>query len=194
MSIFDRDKVNLLKTDGTKVDGIAATVSGSNLIVIKGEKVIISSGDILVRPLSNGGEETYEVVDPRYYDVGHIGPHYQLQVKKLGIPEAKAAVQHITYNLSGVNSRVNVNSTDNSTNVININSEVAQEIGTLREAISAAPLSEAEKKDASEVVEAVEAQFQTGKPKRSIVSALLSSLPKVLEVGASVATILAACG
>ena len=65
--------------------------------------------------MANGGEETYEVIDPGFHATFHeIEAHYQARVKKLGIPEAKKAVQILTINQYGDNSRVNQNSIDNS--------------------------------------------------------------------------------
>lgn len=70
-----------MKQDGSIADGISASVWGSNLIVIKGGNHIIDVGDLLTRKLSNGGEETYQVIDPKYYErtLGASGPHYQLK-------------------------------------------------------------------------------------------------------------------
>lgn len=193
MSIFNRDSVDLIKQDGSRFDGVKATVAGSDLIVIRGNKYIVEVGDLLTRKLSNGVEETYQVIDPRYYETtpGSSGPHYQLKVRKLGLPEAKEAVQHIIYNVSGNNTRVNVGSVDNSINVANINDAVGEQIKALRKEIEELELSPADRSEALEVVDAVQEQFSQGKPKRSVVMALLDSLPKVATVAASVAKIAA---
>lgn len=193
MSILNRDKVNLIKQDGSRADGISATVAGSDLIVIKGGKQIIDVGDLLTRKLSNGGEETYQVIDPKYYErtPGASGPHYQLKVKKLGVPEASAAVQSIVYNVSGNNARMNVGSIDNSTNIANINEGVGEQLKVLRKEIANLSLSPTAQAEALEVLDSVEEQFAQGKPKRSVVMALLDSLPKVATVAASVAKIAA---
>jgi len=193
VSILNRDKVNLIKQDGSRADGISATVAGSDLIVIKGGKQIIDVGDLLTRKLSNGGEETYQVIDPKYYErtPGASGPHYQLKVKKLGVPEASAAVQSIVYNVSGNNARMNVGSIDNSTNIANINEGVGEQLKVLRKEIANLSLSPTAQAEALEVLDSVEEQFAQGKPKRSVVMALLDSLPKVATVAASVAKIAA---
>lgn len=187
MSILNRDKVNLIKQDGSRADGIIATVAGSDLIVIKGDKHIIDVGDLLTRKLSNGAEETYQVIDPKYYEhtPGASGPHYQLKVKKLGVPEASAAVQNIVYNVSGNNARVNVGSVDNSTNT-NINEMVGEQLEALRKEIANLNLLPTAQKEALEVLDTVEEQFTQGRPKRSIVMALLDSLPKVASVAVAV--------
>ena len=188
MSILNRDKVNLMKQDGSRADGISATVAGSDLIVIKGGKHIIDVGDLLTRKLSNGAEETYQVIDPKYYErtPGASGPHYQLKVKKLGVPEASAAAQNIVYNVSGNNARVNVGSVDNSTTITNINEVVGEQLETLRKEIANLNLSPTAQTEALEVLDTVEEQFTQGKPKRSIVMALLDSLPKIATVAVAV--------
>lgn len=193
MSIFNRDKVSLIKQDGSRVDEIVSTVSGSNLIVIKGGKQIIDIGDLLVRKLSNGAEETYQVVDPKYYETtpGSTGPHYQLKVKKLGVPEAAAAVQHIVYNVSGNNSRVNVGSVDNSTNVIRVDEGVSTQIEILRAEVSSLGLTLEQQAESIKVLESVVDQFKSGKPKRSVVMALLNALPQAATIATATAKIAA---
>lgn len=189
--MFDKDKVDLKKIDGSGANGIVATVAGSDLIVIKSNKYIIDVGDLLTRKLSNGAEETYQVIDPKYYETtpGSSGPHYQLKVKKLGVPEARAAFQHIVYNVNGNNARVNVDSVDNSTNIANVHA-AGKQIEVLRKEIEKLDLSPVTKTEALEVLDAVADQLsQDKKPKRSVVMALLDSLPKVASITASVAKI-----
>ncbi|SEF28489.1 hypothetical protein ABL840_26780 [Variovorax sp. NFACC27] len=189
--LFNRDTVDLLKQDGTRVSGIPCTVD-SSMVYMKADHRV-DPGDLIFRAIPNGAEETYQVIDPVFYKgtVG-IGPHYQIKVKKLGIPEARSAVQHITYTVTGNNARVNVNSVDNSINVVHVQSDVAEQIETIMAAIRTANLSNEEKAEAVEAVEEVKSQFASGAPKRSVVRSLLNGLPKALEIGASIATILSA--
>jgi hypothetical protein len=183
MSLFDRDRVDLLKQDGTKFERITATVGSSELIVIKGSKQVIEIGDLLIRKLSNGGEETYKVLDPQYHErtPGGFGPHYQLKVKKLGVPEAQVAVQHIVYNISGNNARVNVGSVDNSTNISGT-SDLNEQLEIIRSELLKLSLPEAERADALDAVDAVEAELAKERPKRGVIFALLNSLPKVAAI------------
>jgi hypothetical protein len=137
--------------------------------------------------------ETFKVVDPVFYEHGPGGPHYQAKVSKLGIPEAAEAVQHITYNVSGHNSRVNVGSTDNSTNTVTLNGDLAERLAELQREIETLNLGAQEKSEALEVVDAVREQISTGRPKKSVVSALLASLPhvgNVLKIATSIGTLL----
>src|SRR5688500_3477107 len=106
------DFVDLLKKDGSKVEGLKARVQ-KNKIFMDAGKLLLQSGDLILRRMSNGAHETYEVVDPAFYErVGSIPAHYQIQVKKLGVPEATRAVQSITCNISGHNAWINQSSTD----------------------------------------------------------------------------------
>lgn len=196
MHLFNRDTVALLKQDGSRVEGIKATVSGSDKIIFSAyqnhspDPVRVDPSDLLIRTTSVG-EETFRVMDPRFYEQGiaGFGPHYQCQVKKLGLPEAVAAVQHIThnYNVSGVNARVNVNSTDNSTNIVNIDSQVTQHIDTLRSEIQNAGLTAEQVQEALDIVDVVQQQFESGKPKKSVVMALLESIPPIARAAVSIA-------
>ncbi|MBC3234022.1 hypothetical protein [Pseudomonas lurida] len=95
------------------------------------------------------------------------------------MPEASAAVQSIVYNVSGNNARMNVGSIDNSTNIANINEGVGEQLKALRKEIADLSLSPTAQAEALEVLDSVEEQFAQGKPKRSVVMALLDSPPKV---------------
>ena len=189
--LFNRDTVDLLKQDGTRISGILCTVDSAAVYMKADQRV--DPGDLIIRSIPTGAEETYQVLDPVFYKgTFGIGPHYQIKVKKLGVPEARSAVQHITYNVNGNNARVNVNSVDNSTNVVHVQSDVAEQIEKILAAIHASDLAADERADALDAVEEVQRQFASGAPKRSVVRSLLNGLPKALEVAASIATILGA--
>ena len=64
------DTVSLIKQDGTTVDGIKASVQ-TNKIFIQGQKPLIESGDLIQRKMSNGAEETFEVIDPGFHEKFH---------------------------------------------------------------------------------------------------------------------------
>ena len=85
----------------------------------------------------------------------------------------------ITYHINGNNARVNHQSVDNSVNSVTINSTVMNYIHALREEIQRMPLSEEQRASAVEVVDEVESQIASGKPKRAILTALLASLPAI---------------
>ena len=83
-----RDTVKLLKKNGKVFEGIKASVQ-SRKIFIQRSDILIETGDLIQRNMSNGGEETYEVIDPGFHeDQGGIPACYQMTHKKLGMPEA----------------------------------------------------------------------------------------------------------
>jgi len=190
MSFSDlmRDTVSLLKYDGQRIDDIKASVQ-KNKIFIHRSDILIEPSDLIIRKMSNGGEETFKVIDPGFHEgLGGSGKHsgipagYQMDVKKLGIPEAKSAVQTINYNFTGHNNRVNQNSIDNSTNTVNINENVLEHLNAIRTEIINLGLTEQKKKESREIVDAVESQFISGKASKTVVKTLLSALPQVASI------------
>jgi len=177
-----KDTVVLLKKDGTKFTDLKASVQRNKIFMDAG-KLLIEPEDLILRTTSNGAEETFRVIDPGFYEAFHgIPSNYQMEVQKLGIPEARQAVQTITFNITGNNARVNQNSVDNSTNVVQIDSAALEIIEALRAEISQLPISEEERVAAVEAVDTVEEQFKSGSPKKSVVSTLLNSLPHVANI------------
>jgi hypothetical protein len=103
----------------------------------------------------------------------------------------KDPVGSITYNVNGANARINHHSTDLSANVVGGSPGILDQLQALRRAIKTTQVSDSEQQSALEVADAVEAQFATGTPKKSVVMALLSALPKVADVATIVGTIIA---
>ena len=183
------DTIDLLKSDGTKKTGLKASVQ-KNKIFMDANGVLVEPQDLILRRMSNGAEETYRVIDPGFHENFHgIKAHYQMEVHKLGLPEAKSAVQSITYNITGNNARINQNSIDNSTNVVQIDARAIQYIEALRKEIDGSSLSASEKVEANEVIDEVDGSFRSGNPKKSVVTALLKSLPHVASVASIVSTL-----
>lgn len=172
------DTVSLLKKNGEKIEGIKSSVQSNKIFIMRND-ILIESGDIIQRDMSNGGQETFTVIDPGFHEGQGVGipAGYQMTVKKMGIPEAEKAIQKITYNISGPNARVNNNSTDNSTNTVNINPDIAEHIAALRVEIQTLKISDEEKASAKEIVDAIENQFKTAKPSKTVVATLLKALP-----------------
>lgn len=185
------DTISVLKRDGSRFDAIKASVQ-TGQIYIEGSTPLIESGDLIQRKMSNGGEETFEVIDPGFHERFHgIPAGYQMQVRKLGIPEAQRAVQNITYIISGNNARLNQSSIDNSSNSVSINPDAFKHIEALRRVIGESNLSDGERQAAVEVVDAVDAQFKGGRPSKPVVTALLAALPHVANIATIVASLLA---
>lgn len=180
-----RDTVSILKTTGEQIENIKASVQRKKTFIQRSD-ILIETGDLIQRTMSNGATETYEVIDPGFHEgLGGIPAGYQIVHKNLGLPEAEKAIQSITYNLNGNNSRVNNNSTDNSTNVVNINNDVAEHISMLRDEIKRLIESVSEQNEALEMVDAIEGQLQSDKPSKPVLKTLLGALPS----GGSIASI-----
>lgn len=191
LSSLMKDKITVLKKTGERIENIKATVS-SDSVITAAEGILIEPGDLLRRQMSNGAEETFEVIDPGFHEAFHAIPaSYQMRVRKLGLPEADRAVQSITYNLNGPNSRVNQNSVDNSANTVTVNPDVLELIGALRVELARLQLPEAEKASASEIIDAVEHQVQAEKPSKVAVKTLLSALPHAASIASIVSAIAA---
>ena len=179
-----KDNVSLLKKNGDVLDGIKANVQAKKIFINRSD-ILIETGDLIQRKMSNGGEETYEVIDPGFHEgIGGIKAYYQITHRKLGLPEAKQAVKTITYNISGTNARINNNSIDNSTNVVNINSDVAEHLSMLRQEIQQIVDSSEVRKDALEIVDAIESQFDSASPSKAVVNTLIKSLPNIGSIAA----------
>jgi hypothetical protein len=131
------DKVNLVRQNGERADGIKAAVS-SKSIVIDDAHLVIEEGDKIERPLANGRVEMYVVLDAGYHNAFHgIPAHYQLKVRKESslVPDSRGST---VYNLHGAHSRVNIHSHDESLNVAVAGD--AQVFQSVREAIEQAQL------------------------------------------------------
>ncbi|EGG92838.1 hypothetical protein IMCC1989_2465 [gamma proteobacterium IMCC1989] len=172
-----KDKIKILKADGQEIDGLKASVQSGGIYLMRSD-ILVEPSDLIQRVMSNGGVETFRVIDPGFHEgISHIPSHYQMKVQKLGLPEAEKAIQSITYNISGANARVNNNSVDNSTNVANINSDVAEHISMLRSEIERLVKIADEKNEALELVGAIEEQFHSSSPSKPVLKTLISALP-----------------
>ncbi len=183
---FNKDKVTLVKADGTVAkEQVPALVTGE-MIFTADKTLPVEVGDYLLRNLPNGLVEKYEVTNPKYYDVGHgMDAHFQIDVARAGSPQAQAAVvQGITNNFNGPNSRVNINSTDNSINVsADFSSEQLRDfIEQVRPVLSQLP------EDGQEIIEAqlvtIEEEADKPNPTKMRVLSALQSIKSVAE-GAS---------
>ena len=138
--VIPKEKVTLVKKDGTTSrSDIPAVVSPRQIITFTTD-LPIEVGDHFLRQLPNGLVEDYVVDDPGYHNgIGPIPPNYQVKVHRSDAPTAPP--QTIIANFHGANSRMNVNSTDNSSNTIIYQrhdlARLAEEFSLLREALLA---------------------------------------------------------
>lgn len=117
---FNKDRISLVKESGeVSQEDMPALVTGSTIFVAD-DTFPVEVNDHILRTLPNGLVEDYVVVDPVFYSKALVGmdSHFQIKVRKHGAPASKkSVVQGITNNFHGPNSRVNINSTDNSVNI-----------------------------------------------------------------------------
>lgn len=164
-----KDSIKVIKSDGQEFNDLKASVQSKGIYLMQSD-VLVEPNDLIQRIMSNGGTETFKVIDPGFHEGLHSIPaHYQMKVQKLGIPEAEKAIQSITYNISGHNARVNNHSTDNSINIVSINQDVVDHIVLLRQEIEKLIESPEEKKDALEVVDAIQGQFEANSPSKAVI-------------------------
>jgi hypothetical protein len=183
---FNADKVTLVKADGTVAkEQVPALVTGKKIFT-EDKTLPVEVGDYLLRSLPNGLVEKYEVTNPNYYDVGlGADAHFQIEVTRAGSPQEHAkAVQGITNNFNGPNSRININSTDNSINVsADFSSEQLNDfIEQVRPVLSQLPA------DSGQLIEAqlitIEEEAGRSTPKKMRVLSALQTIKSVAE-GAS---------
>ena len=193
MGMFDdfaTDNISIIKSNGQRYDGLKASVQRDK-IFFENSSIFVEPRDLIQRNMSNGGVETYEVIDPGFVEaIMDFEAHYQMRVRKMGMPEAEKAVRNITYNISGANARVNNHSVDNSINNVTISPEVPSLIAELRAELSKLGLSSQEQVEVGEVVDEIESQLSTQAPKKTVIKSLLAALPHVETVASISALIL----
>lgn len=136
--VIPKEKVTLVKKDGTIAASDIPAVVNSGLIITSVTKFPIEVEDHFLRQLPNGLSEDYIVDDPGYHNgIGPIPPTYQVKVHRSDAPVASP--QTIINNLYGANPGVNINSTDNSSNTVVYQAQdlakLADEFSRLREAL-----------------------------------------------------------
>lgn len=118
------DIVSLIKKDGARVDNIQSSVQDKKIFIDRSD-ILIESGDFIHRKMSNGAEETYMVIDPGFHEKFHgIPAGYDMKCKKLGLPEARKAIQKVIYsntvNIHGNNQGVAVSGNENNSNILDV--------------------------------------------------------------------------
>lgn len=187
---FATDNISIIKSSGQRYDGLKASVQ-RDTIFFESASILVEPRDLIQRNMSNGGVETFEVIDPGFVEsIMDFDAHYQMRVRKMGVPEAEIAVRSITYNISGANARVNNHSIDNSINTVTINPELSGLVDALRAEISKLGMSSEERAEAYEVVDEIQSQLKAQTPKRTVIKSLLAALPHVETVASISATIL----
>lgn len=114
------DTVTLVKQAGARTEGVRAVVE-SDQITTYDTSLDVEEGDKIERLLPTGRAESYLVLDTGYQPgYGPVPPFYQMKVRKVSAISESQRGASVVYNVSGPNARVNVNSTDSSTNITNV--------------------------------------------------------------------------
>jgi hypothetical protein len=131
---FTKSECQVVGTDGT-IRGTTKGVFSGKMVAIDDTAIVILPGDELRRKLPNGIEESFEVVDPRFYERhGSIKAHYQVDVKRKGVfQEGKGGNYNV--HVTGHNAHVNIASQDYSTNVVSDSDLFAQIRNALQEQV-----------------------------------------------------------
>lgn len=113
---FPQSKFEVISPEG-EVRGQSSGIFTGKMVVVFDAMLTVFTGDEIRRRLPNGSDEAFEVLDPVFMDVGHLDAHYQIKVGRKGaFPHHQGG--HFNIVVNGANGRVNVNSTDNSRNVV----------------------------------------------------------------------------
>lgn len=150
---FLTDTLRLHKPDGKVFENVKACVSG-NKILIEDVHLPIEVGDKFTRTLPSGLTDELVVDDPGYCaKFTGIAAHYQVKVHPARA-ERTTTPRGTTYNVSGPNARVNINSSDHSTNAVALGD--AQVFTNLRKAFADSSLAEDDRAKPLAGVEAME--------------------------------------
>ncbi|MDH0343425.1 hypothetical protein [Chromobacterium haemolyticum] len=183
---LQRDRVTVHRKNGEKYEKQAASVQGDRIFMM-GFQQLIEAGDLIERHMSNGGVETYEVVDPGWHEGtgGAIPAGYQMKVRKAGSAPATAQPQAVTYNIYGQNARVNNNSVDHSTNVVvggqEDNEALTALIDVMRSALERGEVLGETADELKAELTTLQAQASSPKPKWQVIKATAGSIKAVLE-------------
>jgi hypothetical protein len=94
-----KDNVDLIKAHGTTTSGLKASVQGAKSVFLfpqHGSQLVVETGDLIRRNMSNGVAEVFRVVEPGFHEAFHgIAAHYQMTVQKLDPAAAKIAIASI---------------------------------------------------------------------------------------------------
>jgi hypothetical protein len=128
-----KDRVTIRTADGTVHEDVRASVQGERIFTERTD-IPVRPGDTLTRSTPAGVEEVFVVVDPGLHaGLSGFPSTYQMRVRRADAPPVAVRSSGIVYNVTGPNARLNINSIDSSTNVVD--QAPAEFFKTLREAI-----------------------------------------------------------
>jgi hypothetical protein len=119
IDFFFPETVSVEHVGGTVTPNVRAQMEKSHEILLYGDHTVVSVDDVIVHHLQNGAVHRYSVLNVHYQSGhGHLPAITTLTVRKEGSKALGTMAQQHVYNVTGNNSRINVQSTDNSTNSV----------------------------------------------------------------------------
>jgi hypothetical protein len=156
---FLTDRVTLIKKDGRRFDNLPASVQ-SGKIFTNDPQIPIEDEDWFERQTPSGITERFLVLDAGFMQAFHgIDAHYQSKVRKGTAVARTQSPSHIVYNLIGPNTRVNIQSSDSSTNIVNVETSALFE--ALRQSLAGSISDHALRQRLREAVDAMQASAGT---------------------------------
>lgn len=156
---FLNEHVTLIKKDGRRFENLPAAVQ-SDVIMTNDPQIPIEDGDSFERRIPSGVTERFLILDAGFKPKFHsFDAHYQSKVRKETAVARSQPPTQVVYNLSGANSRVNIQSADLSTNIVNV--EAAALFEALRGSLEKAILDQALRQQLREAVDAMQAAAGT---------------------------------
>ena len=120
---FPRDTAKIIKQNSSVIDDVMALFD-RELILIEDGSLPIEEGDIIERTLPSGLKEQYLVTDRGFCNAFHGFPaHYQIKFEKLSNYRKAPQGSVINNYVISDTDKVNINSTDNSVTVYNLNEQ-----------------------------------------------------------------------
>ncbi|TAX72810.1 hypothetical protein ELI03_14160 [Rhizobium leguminosarum] len=141
VDLFDEcnEKITIESRDGSLRENVDGLVTGK-MVLVPDSSIPIAPGDAILRRLPSGVIERLMVSDPGFKAANEgMPPHYQVSYFREG-QQPEGTPGH-TIHVSGSNARVNINSIDHSTNVVNFIAEnmdgLATDLELLKQALVA---------------------------------------------------------
>ncbi len=114
-----QDSISIKTKDGTIYDDVMASVQNNKIYTTRYD-IPISPGDEITRQTSAGKDELFIVEDPGFRKgLGGIPDNYQIRVRRADQEISRSG--NVVYNVTGDNTRFNLNGVDSSINIINQN-------------------------------------------------------------------------
>jgi hypothetical protein len=187
---FQLDTISIIsKRTGCSKGMIKAHVQSGKISITPADEISIDPGDKVIRHIDGNRSEEYDVLDADFQKAWppHFRSSYSLKVRKSNVPDNRSPSSNTVVHMYGPNSRFNQNSKDSSINIINQNNDQIQDkIAELQLEIENLNISKQEKFDALELVEALDEQLNSPKPKMILINTIIQDLSKL---GAEIATI-----